>query len=157
MKLMQHSIIQAIAACLLFLSPFLSSAQGDEQLVKDIVNKLFEGMKKSDSAMMASCFLPSAHLETVLKTKDGNTKLVSEELSVFLQSISRPHTEVYDERISFQTVKVDGDLAFVWAPYQFYVGDKFSHCGVDAFCLARIDKQWKIQYLVDTRRRDGCQ
>ena len=47
-------------------------------------------------------------------------------------------------------------LASVWVPYEFYLGDKFSHCGVDAFHLARFEDGWKIIGLADTQRREGC-
>jgi hypothetical protein len=40
--------------------------------------------------------------------------------------------------------------------YSFYLGDKFSHCGVDAFLLARDGTEWKVVSLADTRRRQGC-
>jgi len=73
-----------------------------------------------------------------------------------LVAIAKPHTEAYDERITFDLVKIDGELAMVWAPYKFYLGEKFSHCGVDAFQLVKINNNWKIQYLIDTRRRQGC-
>jgi len=73
-----------------------------------------------------------------------------------LVMIAKPHTEAYDERITFDLVKIDGELAMVWASYKFYLGEKFSHCGVDAFQLVKINNDWKIQYLIDTRRRQGC-
>ena len=61
-----------------------------------------------------------------------------------------------DERIQFETIKIDGPLAIVWTPYNFYHNGKFSHCGVNSFQLVRFDGIWKIQYLIDTRRRTGC-
>jgi len=61
-----------------------------------------------------------------------------------------------NERITFEIVKVDADLASVWTPYQFYYKDKFSHCGVNSFQLVRLQGIWKIQYLVDTRRKTDC-
>jgi hypothetical protein len=51
---------------------------------------------------------------------------------------------------------VDGNLAMVWAYYEFDTGDKFSHCGVDSFQLGRTDAGWKILLLADSRRRPGC-
>jgi len=62
-----------------------------------------------------------------------------------------------DERISFETIKIDGPLAIAWTPYKFYYEGKFSHCGVNSFQLVRVDNQWRIQYLIDTRRRQGCE
>jgi hypothetical protein len=64
---------------------------------------------------------------------------------------------VYDERISFDLVKIDGELASVWTPYKFYAGEKFSHCGVDSYQLVKLNGEWKIQYLIDTRRKQGCE
>ena len=51
---------------------------------------------------------------------------------------------------------MDGNLANVWVYYEFYAGDKFSHCGVDNFQLGRTDAGWKIILLADSRRRQGC-
>ena len=131
-------------------------AQTDELAVKDVVNRLFTGMKRSDTALIRSVFTESAILQTVIRNKEGKVSIVHEPLDSFLTAIAKPHSQVYDERITFDVVKIDGDLAMVWAPYKFYVGDKFSHCGVDAFQIVRLKGEWKIQYLIDTRRREGC-
>jgi hypothetical protein len=132
-------------------------AQEDEIAVKQVVNKLFEGMRKSDTALIHSAFLTGIILQTILKNKEGKLRVENEPLDSFLIAVSRPHTEIYDERIIFDVVKIDGELAMVWAPYKFYVGDKFSHCGTDSFQLIKINGEWKIQYLIDTRRRQDCE
>lgn len=132
-------------------------AQSDESAIREVVNKLFDGMKKTDTTMIRSVFSTQPILQTVLKNKESKVFVESEPLDSFLAAISRPHTEVYDERITFDVIKIDGDLAMVWAPYKFYVGEKFSHCGVDCFQLVKLNGEWKIQYLIDTRRRQGCQ
>lgn len=80
-----------------------------------------------------------------------------EPLDSFLVAVSKPHAKVYDERITFDVIKIDGEFAMVWSPYKFYLGDKFSHCGVDSFQLVKINGEWKIQYLIDIRRRQGCE
>lgn len=132
-------------------------AQGGSEEVVEPINALFDGMRQSDTALMRSAFAPTALLQTITKTKDGLTTVRTEELNKFISSIAKPHDEVYDERITVDMVKVDGDLATVWTPYRFYVGDKFSHCGVNSFQLVRLNGSWKIQYIIDTRRREGCE
>ena len=99
-------------------------AQSDEIAVKQAVDKLFEGMKKSDTAMIRSAFSSSPVLQTIAKNKEGKIRVVTEALDSFLVSVGSPHKEVYDERIKIDVVKIDGE--------------------------------WKIQYLIDTRRRQGC-
>lgn len=135
---------------------FAQEKGGEEAAVKAVVNKLFDGMRTSDTAMIRSVFSSASILQTIVRNREGKTVVLTEAVDSFLISISAPHSEVYDERISFETIRIDGDLALVWAPYQFYIGSKFSHCGIDSFQLVRINGEWKVQYLVDTRRRQGC-
>jgi hypothetical protein len=62
-----------------------------------------------------------------------------------------------NERILSYNINVDGDLASVWTPYEFYYGDEFSHCGSNSFQLFRDpEKGWQILYIIDTRKREGC-
>lgn len=40
--------------------------------------------------------------------------------------------------------------------FEFYIGDKFSHCGVNSFQLVKKDGDWKIFFIVDTSRQSNC-
>ena len=131
------------------------AAQNDEQAVKQTITNLFDGMRKSDSILLKSAFAPEAILQTI-DSRTSEIKIRTDKVTAFVTGVTRPHKEVYDERITFDVVKIDGDLASVWTPYQFYVDDKFSHCGVNSFQLVRLGGEWKIQYLIDTRRKDAC-
>ena len=127
-------------------------AQKAEDSVKAVINKLFAAMKSSDAKSLQECFADSAILQTI--TASG--KVRNEEVSVFARSIATLPKDSADERIAFDVVKVEDALAVAWTPYQFYYAGKFSLCGVDSFQLVRTNGVWKIQYLVDTRRRTGC-
>ena len=48
------------------------------------------------------------------------------------------------ERIWNADVRVHGLIATVWAPYDFWIDGKFSHCGIDAFDLIKAADGWKI-------------
>ncbi|MEI2720897.1 MAG: hypothetical protein V9E87_12310 [Gemmatimonadales bacterium] len=61
-----------------------------------------------------------------------------------------------DERIYDPEIRIDGGLATVWTFYAFFVGERLSHCGVDAFQLARTSEGWKIIALADSRQTTGC-
>ena len=67
-----------------------------------------------------------------------------------------PPGRLLDERTYNPEVRIDANLATVWAEYDFYLGDQFSHCGVDQMTLVRTAAGWKIVALADTRRREGC-
>ena len=128
----------------------------EEEFVKSAINKLFEGMKKGDSAMVKAVFADNALLQTISTPAQKAPTLGTAALQQFLHAVGTPHTDVWDERIRFDKIMIDGALASVWTPYQFYLGDRFSHCGVNSFQLMKFADGWKIIYLVDTRRKDGC-
>jgi hypothetical protein len=134
-----------------------AQAQTAEDSVKAAVNKMFTGMKNADAALLRNSFADSAILQTITRNKEGNIVVQNESTAGFIEVISKLPVGAADERISFETVKVDGPLAMAWTPYHFYLNGQFSHCGVNSFQLVRLNGEWKIQYIIDTRRRQGCQ
>src|SRR4051812_22354902 len=108
-----------------------ASAQTDESAVKQVINNLFNAMKNGDTARIRNVFYYSPLLQTVAKNQNGKTVILTEPLDSFLTAVGQPHQEVYDERINFDIIRIDEDLAMVWAPYKFYLGNRLHHCGVD--------------------------
>lgn len=150
--------MKSIALSIL-LAAFLSVAgfaQTAEDSVKAVVNSLFTAMKTSDGPALLKLFSDSAILQTIASSKTGETVIRSEKAKDFANVVSTLPKGDADERISFETVKVDGALAIVWTPYQFYYKSNFSHCGVNSFHLVRINGEWKIHFLIDTRRKSPC-
>lgn len=133
-----------------------ANAQSAEDSVRNVINKMFTGMREADTAMIKSCFADSMIMQTISRNKEGNLIVRNESPSGFISFIAKEAKGNADERISFETVKIDGPLAMAWTPYIFFYKGQFSHCGVNFFQLIRFNGEWKIQYLVDTRRRQGC-
>ena len=144
------SLLTLVASCV------FCQAQTAEDSVKIAVNRLFEGMMKADAEMLKAAFADSAILQTIATNKEGKVIIRNESVAEFAQGISKLPAGAADERITFDVIRIDGPLAIVWAPYKFYYNGKFTHCGVDSFQLVRVNGQWKIQYLVDTRRKEAC-
>jgi hypothetical protein len=132
------------------------NAQGDIDLIKSTINQMFDGMRKGDSTMVSAVFVKDAKMQSVITDENGSTQLRTGSLASFLRAIGTPHDEVWDERISFEQILIDGPLASVWTPYQFYRGGKYSHCGYNSFQMAKIAGEWKIVYIVDTRGGEDC-
>ena len=133
-----------------------SKAQSSEDSVKAIVNQLFDAMRTTDASRLRDAFADSAILQTVRGRRDGTFYIQTDKVNDFAQQISNAKKDSLDERITFETIKIDGPLALVWTPYKFFYAGNFSHCGVNSFHLVRINGRWKIQFLIDTRRRQGC-
>jgi hypothetical protein len=131
-------------------------AQTAEDSVKSVVKQLFEGMRNSDASAIRRAFADSAILQTIAQNKEGKIVVKNENIGEFAKAIAGLKKGAADEQIVFESIELDAQLATVWAPYKFYFDGKFSHCGVDSFQLVWINGQWKIQYLIDTRRKQPC-
>ena len=143
--------------CFLFImSSAGAQSVNSESEIKAAINKLFEAMHTNDSAMLVGCFSENAVLQTIQEKKDGKVIVKTESITEFGSSVQKAFKGALDERAEFEMIKIDGPLASVWTPYKFYYQGKFLHCGVNSFQMVKRDGTWKIQYLTDTRRKEGC-
>lgn len=139
---------------LILFIPFVKlNAQTSADSVRQVVTDFFSAMRKSDTTGMRACLSPLVHFEATQTRPDAEPKLILESVNDFLTSVSRIEAGLLDERIEFASVLVDGSIASVWTPYEFYYNGKYSHCGVNSFQLVRVQGKWQIQYLIDTRRK----
>lgn len=137
------------------LAPAPAVAQSAESDVLAVITSLFDGMRAGDSAAVRAAFAPDARLMTAFD-RNGVPTLHTGALDRFVALVGSPHEEVWDERIWGTEVRINGLLATVWTNYAFHLGEKLSHCGVDAFQLFHSEQGWHIVHLIDTRRTEGC-
>lgn len=139
------------------ISPLIMPAQSnDESEVKAVITALFDGMREADSSKVRAAFASGAILQTVKTNANGVVEVIGEKPDDFIKSIANQSRGVLDEQITYATFYSDGQLATVATPYKFYYNGNFSHCGTNAFQLVKMNGVWKIQYIIDTRRRTGC-
>ena len=140
-----------IFAIALLLGSFCFGQQIENKEVEKPIRNLFLAMKNIDPELLKTTFSETAILQTI--TKDG---VKNEDIKDFVASISKMAKDDLDERITIEAIHVDGNLASVFTPYSFYFKGKFSHCGANSFQLVKQNGEWKIQYLIDTRRKENC-
>jgi hypothetical protein len=143
---------------LLFLASgtvLFSQKQDDEEVIA-VVKTFFSAMKEADSSKLNSVVHKNIRLQTVGKKKSGEVFVFEEKFDEFVKAVGTPHKETWNEVIHQYDVKIDGPLATVWAPYTFFLGEKLSHCGVNAFQMIKEASGWKIISIIDTRRKDNC-
>ena len=127
-----------------------------EAAVQKTIETFFEGFHQQDSIKIGSVCDPRMRLQSVSEQRSVN-KLTTDTYSEFIQSIiAIPETVLFEETIVSYDIKIDGAMAHVWTPYEFYINGKLSHRGVNSFQLFRENESsdtWKIIYIVDTRRK----
>ena len=146
--LLAAALLAAPAAC-------AQTGPAEAAAVKATITTFFTGMRQGDSALVRSTLAPGVVVQGI-SSKTGAPQVVTESIEGFLKSVGTPHPQPYDERITFEQVLVDANLASVWTPYQFYVGPRFSHCGYNSFQLVKLAAGWRIAHVIDTRRQTGC-
>jgi Putative lumazine-binding len=121
----------------------------EEQTVMAPVQALFDGMAKRDAAAIKASALPGGRMVLM---RDGKPAQMT--IEAFAERMGRPGSTKVEERIHDPLVRVDNDLAVVWAPFEFLVDGKVDHCGTDLFNLVRTEGRWLIASVADTGRKD---
>jgi hypothetical protein len=152
-----RQVLMVAAALTLGVGATSARAQDPEKAaVLGVVQKVFDAMRTRDTSLLSVAFDTSARLVGV-RARDGVSSLALTAPSQFGAAIVRaPAGDVWHERIFDPEVRIDGDVAQVWAYYTFHRNKEFSHCGVDAFMLRKVGSQWKITQLSDSRRTTAC-
>jgi|GEM_PF-437287 len=119
--------------------------------VLQATDALFQAMHQKDAAALDSLLHPRAQIVSV--SDRGVTVRAADE---WIRSVSQ-NPAVLRERMWDARVDVDGGLATLWAPYDFHLGERFSHCGIDAFQFVRVGGAWKLISVAFTGRTTGCE
>jgi hypothetical protein len=124
------------------------AATPEEQAVLAPVQALFDGMAHRDAAAIRAPLLPGG---SMVLMRDG--KPVRMSFDDFADHLAHPGTTQIEERIHDPLIRIDNDLAVVWAPFEFLSDGKVDHCGTDLFNLIRQNGQWLIASVADTSRK----
>jgi hypothetical protein len=127
----------------------LRAQTSDEQAVLAPIHEMFDAMAKHDVAAFKKPLLPGGSL-TLMR----NGKPVQLTFDAFADAIGKPSKAPIEERIHDPLVRIDNDLAVVWAPFEFLSDGKVDHCGTDLFNMVRVEGKWLIASVADTGRKE---
>lgn len=132
----------------------VSLCNGQKQDVQKTIEIFFEGFHQKDTVKIQSVCSSKIILQSISESLAKGNKLSDETAKEFYKSIaSIPTTIKFQEKILSYNIQIDGSMAHVWAPYEFYLNDKLSHSGVNTFTLFKEKDIWKIIYIIDTRKK----
>ena len=150
---------RVITFFLLFFAVQIGTAQQEtqEQAIKKVIETFFDGLHKGDSTLMATALHKDIKIQTTANNREGSSILKTETKAQLLTGIAnkKPADKYFEKLLSYD-IKIDGNLASVWTPYEFYYNDNFSHCGANSFQMYNNNGKWEIIFLVDMRRRGDC-
>tara|TARA_R110002049_G_scaffold14790_2_gene61828 strand:- start:59 stop:517 length:459 start_codon:yes stop_codon:yes gene_type:complete len=136
----------------------LNAQKKESENVKATIIKFFDAFHEQDTIVLKSMVTDKIILQSISINKEGKTVLKEDDYNKFIKNIaSIPKDKSFEEKLLDFNIQIDENMANVWTPYEFWYQNEFSHCGVNSFQLMKEDNAWKIIYLVDTRRREGCE
>jgi len=140
-------------ACIAAVTTSLHAATPEEDAVLAPIHAMFAGMAARDAAAIKLPAIPAA---TMVLMRDGKPTIMT--IEAFADRVGKPDPNLkraqIEERIHDPLIRIDNDLAVVWAPFDFYADGKVDHCGTDLFNLIRTDGKWLIASIADTGRKD---
>ncbi|HET7870922.1 MAG TPA: nuclear transport factor 2 family protein [Terriglobales bacterium] len=147
-RLLLLLLLAGAAATGLLISNLHAETQ-EEKAVLAPINEMFDAMAKHDAAALKKPLLPGG---SMVLMREG--KPVQMTFDAFAEIVGKPSKARIEERIHDPLVRIDNDLAVVWAPFEFLADGKVDHCGTDLFNLVRTDGKWLVASIADTGRKD---
>lgn len=126
-----------------FLAPHLTQAQrspGDSAAAIAIADSALAAISRGDPIALTDLMVDPAMTYSI-RVRDGRPILGSRTRA---ENRERTSTATVTERGFSPRAMLAGRLAVVWFPYDLYLDGAWSHCGVDAFTMVRLDSGWKI-------------
>lgn len=115
-----------------------------------------DALRAKDTTAMNQYVDSLTRITLIRPTREGGTRVVVLTAAQFIHAVTQPGQPAIDEPIRNPVVHVSGDLATIWAEYQVRHDTTVTHCGFDAFHLARRDGRWKLLNISDTYQQTGC-
>ena len=129
------------------LAPALAqSADADSKAVIAVADSLLAALSTGDNATLKRLTLDSAIVGGA-SLRDGVERASLRTWGLYS---NRTGASTFTERGFDATARVQDRVAQVWMPYDLYLGDKWSHCGVDTFTLMKSEGRWRVAALVYT-------
>ena len=132
---------------------FSVSISAQEKEIKQSISVFFDGLQTADTLKIQSVCHKEMKLQSIME-KNAVGTLSFETNGEFYKSIAGiPKNLKIEERILSYKIQIDGSMANVWTPYEFYIDGKLSHIGTNSFTLLLENNIWKIVHIIDTRRK----
>lgn len=116
----------------------------------EVVNQLLDSWKSADFERGASTLHEKFQLLS-LHPDDPSLVVGKSTRDELLGHMKRLKPGDWEVRLIAPRVTISPTgIATVWSDYQFYIGGKLHHCGVELFQLYHVKGGWKIAHFADT-------
>ena len=127
----------------------------DETAVLDAMDRYMNAISANDLQAMAAMQTAEGMTYRARATDGGDMDIVAHPNSYWIDP-SQDDGRTVRERYWSPTVLIRGGIAVVWAPYEYWIDGKTSHCGVDVFDFVKIAGVWRVSNSMWTVEPNAC-
>ena len=141
-----------LLAVVLASSAQAQSPTAEREEVLKTVQAFFDTMTARDVEAARKILQPQGRFHA-MRMRDGKPAVRAFSNEEYLADLQASKQKM-QERIWNPDVRVNGLIASVWAPYDFWIDGKLSHCGIDQFDLIKTEEGWKLAggvYTVESK------
>jgi len=121
-----------------------SDTAADRRQVAALVDSALAALSRGNLEAFTDYMVDEA-ITMAVSTRDGQSRH-SARTRLANRTMAMPGK--ITERAFRTQVHVAGPIATAWAPYDLYIDNKWSHCGIDVFTIIKTGGAWKIATLV---------
>lgn len=132
-----------------------SAAALEKASVLEVMDRYLAAISSSDLEAMKQLQMPEGMTYRAKSSADGTVQVVPHPNSWWVDP-ARKDGHALRERYWAPTVLVRGSIAVVWAPYEFWIDGKTSHCGIDSFDFVKVGGRWLVANAMWTVEPDAC-
>lgn len=130
-----------------------NSRSAEEQQIVQVINLFFDSLEKKDSLLMQQTMLDDAQIWR----RNNSTNPAKIDYRFSKDDLPSMHSIPNVKEIARDfDINIHKGIAAAWVPYEFWLEEKFSHCGVDVFTLFQVDGNWKIISLAYSIENKDC-
>jgi len=132
-----------LALALALAVPGALQAQDQRAAVMAVVDSAMRFINSGEIPRMSDLMTPDAQIYAA-STRSGQPDF---RLRTAASNRAAGNRNPIIERGFSPDVRIAGTIAVVWLPYDLYVDNAWSHCGVDVFTLVLVGERWRIANL----------
>jgi hypothetical protein len=125
-------------------SAHAQSVAADSSAAIAVADSVLAALSSSDGKTLARLTLDSGVVGSSA-VRNGVDRLSLRSWRIYT---NRTGPSDFTERGFEATARVQDRVAQVWMPYDLYLADKWSHCGVDVFTLLKSEGRWRVATLI---------
>ncbi|MFN3666960.1 MAG: hypothetical protein ACK4S0_12410 [Sediminibacterium sp.] len=150
--------MKKIILLILLLINFAAIAQKVDALaelaIKKTIHTFFLSLEKQDSILYKSAVLLDGQIWRINNTSNPKKYDMRDFRTDITKLVSKNKLKEIPYRFD---IKILNGIAMAWVPYEFYLNEQFTHCGIDVFSLIETQDGWKIVSLSYSIEKTGCE